>query len=254
MAAVPMDWLRAVYDEWGRGNFRAGADRLAPDFEFSTGRDFPDPARGVTAGEAVRDYWRGFLSSWAHLRIEALEMTPVGDRVLILVRQTGTGRSSGVETSLDYFHVWRFGDAGASRLDVLLGAGEAHIEQLRGLYDAWAQGDFDVGADLFAPEIEFVTSEGFPDAPGPGEGLERVEHWRDEFLASFQELRIEALELEPIGERVLVRVRQRGRFRTTGIDVDVTYFQLWTFSGGRATRFQVFAPGAEMEARAAADP
>ena len=85
---------------------------------------------------------------------------------------------------------------------------------------------------------------------GPGEGLERVEHWRDEFLASFQELRIEALELEPIGDRVLVRVRQRGRFRTTGIDVDVTYFQLWTFSGGRATRFQVFELGAEVEARA----
>ncbi len=71
--------------------------------------------------------------------------------------------------------------------------------------------------------------------------------------ASFQELWIEALEVEAIGERVLVRVRQRGRFRTSGIDVDVTYFQLWTFSGGRAVRFQVFEPGAETEARAAAD-
>ena len=179
-------------------------------------------------------------------------MTAVGDRVLIVVRQTGTGRASGVETTLDYFHVWRFGDAGASRLDVLLGAAEARVQQLWGLYDAWAVGDFGVGADLFAPDIEFVTSEGFPDAPGPGEGLERVEHWRDEFLASFQELRIEALELEPIGEHVLARVRQRGRFRTTGIDVDVTYFQLWTFGAGRATRFRVFAPGAEMDARAAA--
>jgi ketosteroid isomerase-like protein len=254
MDAVPMDWLRAVYDEWGRGNFRAGGDRLAADFEFSTGPDFPDPARGVGPGEPVRDYWRGFLSSWAHLRIEALEMTAVGDRVLIVVRQTGTGRASGVETTLDYFHVWRFGDAGARRLDVLLGAAEARVEQLWGLYDAWAVGDFDVGADLFAPDIEFVTSEGFPDAPGPGEGLERVEHWRDEFLASFQELRIEALELEPIGEHVLARVRQRGRFRTTGIDVDVTYFQLWTFDAGRATRFRVFAPGAETDARTAAAP
>jgi ketosteroid isomerase-like protein len=249
-----MDWLRAVYDEWGRGNFRAGGDRLAPDFEFNMGLDFPDPARGVVGDEAIRDYWRGFLSSWAHLRIEAREMTPAGDRVLIRVRQTGTGRASGVETSLDCFHVWRFGDAGATRLDVLLGAGEAHVKQLRGVYDAWAQGDFDVGADLFAPDIEFVTSEGFPDAPGQGPDLDRVARWRDEFLASFQELRIEALELEPIGDRVLVRVRQRGRFRTTGIDVDVTYFQLWTFSGGRATRFQVFELGAEVEARAAAGP
>ena len=217
-----MDWLRAVYDEWGRGNFRAGGDRLAPDFEFNMGPDFPDPARGVAAGEGVREYWRGFLSSWAHLRIEALEMTPAGDRVLILIRQTGTGKASGVETSLDCFHVWRFGDAGATRLDVLLGAGEAHAEHLRGLYGRWALGDFDAGADLFAPDIEFITSEGFPDAPASGSDLDRVARWRDEFLASFQELRIEALEIEPIGEHVLVRVRQLGRFRTTGIDVDVT--------------------------------
>jgi len=180
MDAVPTDWLRAVYDEWGRGNFRAGGDRLAPDFEFSTGPDFPDPVRGVASGEAVRDYWRGFLSSWAHLRIEALEMTPAGDRALIVVRQTGTGRASGVETSLEYFHVWRFGEAGATRLDVLLGAGEAHAEHLRGLYDRWARGDFDAGADLFAPDVDFITSEGFPDAPAPGSNLDRVARWRDE--------------------------------------------------------------------------
>ena len=45
-----MDWLRAVYDEWGRGNFRAGGERLVIDFEFNTGLDLPDPARGVAAG------------------------------------------------------------------------------------------------------------------------------------------------------------------------------------------------------------
>ena len=138
-------------------------------------------------------------------------------------------------------------------LNMLLDEGAAHAEQLRGLYDAWGRGDFDTGVDLFAPDLEFITSEGFPDAPPPGEDIERVARWRDQFLATFQDLRIEALELEPNGERVLARVRQRGRFRATGIDVDVTYFQLWTFRGGHAARFQVFAPTAEDEARAAAD-
>ena len=126
------------------------------------------------------------------------------------------------------------------------------VERLRTLYDAWATGDFDVGEDMFAPDIAFVTSEGFPDAPGPGTGLARVGRWRDQFLAAFQDLRIEALELEPVGERVLARVHQTGRFRATGIDVDVTYFHLWSFRGGRAIRFQAFDPTAEAEARAAA--
>jgi hypothetical protein len=61
MDDVPLDWLRAVYDDWGRGNFKAGADRLEPEFEFSTTSDFPDPVRAM---------------------------------------QTGTGRVSGAETSL----------------------------------------------------------------------------------------------------------------------------------------------------------
>jgi hypothetical protein len=78
MDAVPVGWLRTLYDEWGRGNFRAGADGLAPDFEFNMGSDFPDPARGVAAGEAVRDYRRGFLSSWSFrggraIRFQAFE-------------------------------------------------------------------------------------------------------------------------------------------------------------------------------------
>jgi len=252
MDAVPLDWLRAVYDEWGRGNFQAGADRLAPEFEFGMTQDFPEPVSGVRP-EGLRDAWRGFLGSWSHVRMESEEIVAAGDRALVLVVQTGTGRTSGIETSMRYFHVWRFRDGRTLGLNMLLDEGAAHAEQLRGLYDAWGRGDFDTGVDLFAPDLEFITSEGFPDAPPPGEDIERVARWRDQFLATFQDLRIEALELEPNGERVLARVRQRGRFRATGIDVDVTYFQLWTFRGGHAARFQVFAPTAEDEARAAAD-
>jgi ketosteroid isomerase-like protein len=89
------------------------------------------------------------------------------------------------------------------------------VEWLRTLYDEWGRGNFRAGADGLAPDFE-------------------------------------ALELEPVGERVLARVRQTGRFRATGIDVDVTYFHLWSFRGGRAIRFQAFEPTAETEARAAA--
>jgi ketosteroid isomerase-like protein len=243
MDAVPLDWLRAVYDDWARGDFRAGADRLAPDFEFSMTQDFPEPVSGVRPDE-LRDAWRGFLGSWSHVRMESEEIVAAGDRALVHVVQTGTGRTSGVETSMRYFHVWRFRDGRTLRLKMLMDEGAAHVDQLRGLYDAWGRGDFDAGADLFDPDFEFITSEGFPDAPASGEGIERVERWRDEFLAAFQELRIE----------VLARVRQRGRFRATGIDVDITYFHLWTFRGGRVVRFQAFDPNAEVEARAAANP
>lgn len=174
---------------------------------------------------------------------------PTGDRAFVRVLQSGIGRVSGAETSLAYFQVWRFRDGEALSLDAIMDEGAAHAEQLRGLYDAWARGDFEVGAALFAPEIEFLTSEGFPDAPTAGTGVPGLERWRELFLTSFSELRIEAQELVANGSRVLARVRQHGEFHSSGILTDTSYWQAWWFRGGVVTRWQAFP--AEADARAA---
>jgi len=249
MDEVPLDWLGAVYDEWEQGNFAAGADRLSPGFRFTASEEFPEPADNLDA-DGVRDFWRRFLGPWKRLRIGADEVAVAGDRALVAVTQTGEGRVSGAETTMRYFFVWRFRDGRAEALNVYIDEGEAHAEQLRGVYDAWARGDFSVGGDLFAPDVEFVTSEGFPDAPTPGTGTPGLERWRDLFLSSFRDLRIEAEALTPRGDRVLARVHQAGVFRATEIAMDIVYWQVWWFRGGLVTRWQAFA--AEDEARTAA--
>ena len=99
--------LRAVYDEWARGNFRAGRELFDPEVEFVIGAGFPDS--GTYRGrEGVVEYMRGFLEPWVRLTIEAEEIIPVGGNVVVAVRQHGVGTGSGAATELRYFQVWTF--------------------------------------------------------------------------------------------------------------------------------------------------
>ncbi len=46
----------------------------------------------------MADAWRAFLSAWEDYRIEPVEYRPLDDeRVLVLVKSYGRGKSSGVE-------------------------------------------------------------------------------------------------------------------------------------------------------------
>ncbi len=57
-----------------------------------------------------------------------------------------------------------------------------------------------------------------------------------EFLAQWSEFRIEALELEDLGDAVLVTERQHGKGRSSGIEAEMTFFAAWTFRHGLVVR------------------
>ncbi len=101
------------------------------------------------------------------------------------------------------------------------------IELLRPLLADWAEGNFWRGAELMAPEITFraappanIVAQGREDAAR--QMLELLDHWSD--------YRIEATELEDLGEdSVLVVGRQRGTGKLSGAEVDYPIFIVWTF-------------------------
>ncbi len=72
-----------------------------------------------------------------------------------------------------------------------------------------------------------------------------------DFLARWEDFRMEAERMERIGDTVLVHVRQVGRGRTSGAESDQRYLMLWTFRDGLAARVDMFVR--EEDARAAAD-
>lgn len=111
-----VDALREVYARWSRGDFSASLDVADPLILFVLGPEFPD-AGSYLGIEGLREYTRGFLEPWSRITIEAEEVTPAGDSVVVAVLQRGVGDESGITTELRYFQVWSFRGPRAIRLE-----------------------------------------------------------------------------------------------------------------------------------------
>ena len=90
-----LDLVRSIYADWERGDF-SSADWADPQVEWVMA-DGPEAGTrigisGLTAGT------RDILSAWGEARIEAEDYRELDDeRVLVLVRYSGRGKSSGLD-------------------------------------------------------------------------------------------------------------------------------------------------------------
>ena len=109
MSRENVEVMRRIYDEWGRGNFRAGGEMYDPHVVFVMGPGFPETGAAYLGPERIALYMRrDFLASYAEIKIEGEQFLDAGDSVVVAVRQVGTGRESGAVTELRYFQVWTF--------------------------------------------------------------------------------------------------------------------------------------------------
>ena len=70
------------------------------------------PAAGIYHGhDGVQRFFREWLGAWSDYGIEALEYLDAGDSVVLVFRQSGTGRGSGVRTERDFFAVYDLSDS-----------------------------------------------------------------------------------------------------------------------------------------------
>ena len=113
----------------------------------------------------------------------------------------------------------------------------AVLEIVRGIYEAWARGDFTTGPAHFHPEIRFESF--MPDSANRyvTYGLDGIVAFMGEFLPSWREYRIAGERFLEIDERtVLVEGRQDGVGRYSGALVRDPVFSVWTFEGDRVVR------------------
>ena len=115
MSEQHLETVRGIYDEWARGNFRAGVDLFDSQVVFVEGIG---PDGGVYLGvEAVTSFMRDFLGAWAQVTIVAQELIPAGDTVVVHAHQHATGSAEGVPGDIEYFQVWTFRGDRVIRLD-----------------------------------------------------------------------------------------------------------------------------------------
>jgi ketosteroid isomerase-like protein len=104
-----LDLVRSIYARWERGDF-SSTDWAHPDIEYVTA-DGPSP--GTRTGLAgMADATRDWMTVWQDWRVEGDEYRDLdGERVLVLVRYGGRGKTSGMEiaqvrtTGATLFHV-----------------------------------------------------------------------------------------------------------------------------------------------------
>ena len=72
---------------------------------------------------------------------------------------------------------------------------------------------------------------------GPGALLE----WMEEGDDAFDDFTVELLEVEELAGHIVASMRQRGRGKASGAEVDHRFTHVWTLRDGRAIRLQSFA-------------
>jgi ketosteroid isomerase-like protein len=96
MESANLELVRSIFAAWEQGDF-TDTGWAHPEIEFVIA-DGPSPSswRGL-AGMA--EGWRGFMSAWDQIHVEAVDEYRVLDdeRILVLVHQGGRGKASGLE-------------------------------------------------------------------------------------------------------------------------------------------------------------
>src|SRR6185503_13809320 len=111
---------------------------------------------------------------------------------------------------------------------------QENVEKLRAAYEAFNRGDFDAAVKLARPDAEFVR----PGLEAPLRGAAALREWMEP--DAFEEQRVEPLDFEVSGNRVLVRQRTTARGAGSGIELDVESWAVWTFDDGLIARVEPY--------------
>jgi ketosteroid isomerase-like protein len=110
--------LRGIYEHWARGEFW-DVSAYDPEIEYVLAPDVFESGTYHGYEGMERGFRSGWLDSWSDLRIEAEEFRTASDgQIVVLVHQTGIGKTSGVTAETHGAHVWTLRDGKVVRLEV----------------------------------------------------------------------------------------------------------------------------------------
>jgi ketosteroid isomerase-like protein len=124
---------------------------------------------------------------------------------------------------------------GPNRLRCSFGAVSTGSEFAARVYAAINARDRDAIKALTAPDIVVKTTvEAY-------RGPEALIDWLDEGDDAFHDFTVELIEVEELGGHVVVSMRQRGRGKASGAEVDNRLTHVWTLRDGRGISLQSFS-------------
>jgi ketosteroid isomerase-like protein len=111
--------VRRHYEAFNRGELDAYLSVLDPEFEWNGPREIPDLAGPHYGPEGVRRYLSKLTEVFSDYRMLPEEFIDLGgDRVLVLAREGGSGRGSGIAVQTNPTgHVWTIREGKPARLE-----------------------------------------------------------------------------------------------------------------------------------------
>ena len=95
MSEETVEIVRRMYTAYASGDFEAAMALLDPEIEMDLTMR-PD-GRVFHGHDGVTEAVRTWLGAWEDWRLEVDEIIDLGDRVLVLARESGRGKGSGIE-------------------------------------------------------------------------------------------------------------------------------------------------------------
>jgi ketosteroid isomerase-like protein len=115
------------------------------------------------------------------------------------------------------------------------------LELVRTAWEAWERGDMEALFDFYDPDVEWDMSESDVPDMGVYRGHEGVRKFFREWMAPFHDYYARAESFRLGSRGVLVGMRQGGRGKGSGVDVEMPpVWQLYRLRAGRAVRVEIY--------------
>jgi ketosteroid isomerase-like protein len=104
----------------------------------------------------------------------------------------------------------------------------------------------DVLEEIASPDFvwDMSTFGGWPEQQ-IYEGVDGAREFVRTWVDAWDEWELDLVELHDAGDKVVAVVRQHGKAKSTGLEVDMTFAQVFTLEDGMETRMQMYADPAE---------
>jgi ketosteroid isomerase-like protein len=126
---------------------------------------------------------------------------------------------------------------------------QSSVQLVRAIVAALNRGDVDAMLAQMDPHFEWRPLETSPVAR-VYQGHEDVRRYVEDWLATFEGLRLDVEDVSEVADRVVAVVHGHGRGRGSGLQLDTRFCQVWTVSGGMAFAMEEHATRDEAVSRA----
>jgi hypothetical protein len=120
-----------------------------------------------------------------------------------------------------------------------------NVERVRQGFDrfvATGRTDPDIASTVFVWDMS--NFDGWPERQ-TYEGDDEVQGFLEDWTSAWDDWGLELDALLDAGDKVVALVRQRGKSKSSGMPVEMSFAMVWTFRDGRQTRMDMYSDRAE---------